>query len=424
MKISFLNNGMDSLRKGYDFLRDYEISLMEKSELGSESITEEDRYYLLKDAILAIHHGVEVLLKSILFEKSEYLVFTELNRHVQNAFIEKRNKKLDSVFETSLKDKIHTINYDESRTRVEAFCGFTIPKKLNQKLEDLQNYRNLITHSEINLNENDIAATFEDFLDVLDGFFFNAIGQKYKTLNGYSELQKNYEDYSKELLKRKLQLKKVVMDVFMHAFKQNSIGMGEHEVKIISDINIATSIIESLNKEKLIFGVDLYNGYCSGHVSIRRINDTEFSFFTHDNNADFRFKFKRLLIYLPKIIEPTSPILFFESDDMKVESEWQQNIVADFHGRKVLSGLCYVEEGRETYDQSELYAFENKIEYDPDYIIPNYYRIEKFLSRGVFGFANVQGLKYGSVERILQKFKDRSLKDLEVSLRETLNEKA
>ncbi len=94
--------------------------------------------------------------------------------------------------------------------------------------------------------------------------------------------------------------------------------MGANEVKVIDDIDIANTLINTLMKSSLKFGTDLYNGYCSGNVSsFKRIEDNRFSMFTKDNNGEYIFKFKSLLLYIPNLDNELSPIIFFEEQTSK-----------------------------------------------------------------------------------------------------------
>ena len=415
MKIKFLENGMDSLSKGYMFLQDYEKKLLD------ENIDEKERYFLLKDAILSIHHAIEIMFKSILIKHSEFLIYSEINKHVKDAYREKNKKGLSSIFETTLKNKVHTATFEESINRVETICGYPLDKDLKEKINQLNSYRNLIIHSEIFLTESDINNTFKSFIDKLDIYFYKILGDSYKTLSGYSDLCENYDEYKKNLDKREVQLKSNITEKFINVFNKHSISMGEDEVKTIIDINIAMNIIDELQEIGITFGIDLYNSYCSGSTQIKRISEFEVSFFTHDNNSDYIFRFKSMLIYMPQIDSSYSPILFFESDKLEVDKELVPFIEKNYDGKEQLSGLHFVDDEKEIYGNKNIHAFEEKLEYDEYSIIPNYYSIEKFIDPiGVFGFVNIQGLDYGNFRKILHDFKGKTLKELETVFKETL----
>ena len=63
MNIDMLHNGMDSLKRGFSSYQEYVEAIKEKSNPSLED------YYVLKQAVLSTHHGVEILLKHILDKK-------------------------------------------------------------------------------------------------------------------------------------------------------------------------------------------------------------------------------------------------------------------------------------------------------------------------------------------------------------------
>jgi len=107
IKITFLENGIDSLNKGFKSLKVYEENLYLKTGV----VTDKERFFQLKDAIIQIHHGIEILLKYILTKENELLVFSEINKYVKLALKEKRKRKLESIFQTSVKNRVHTVTF-------------------------------------------------------------------------------------------------------------------------------------------------------------------------------------------------------------------------------------------------------------------------------------------------------------------------
>ena len=116
MRLSLIENGLDSLHKGYKSLIEYE----------DLSIKNEDDYQksiLLKDAILNTHHGIEILMKYILSAHNELLVFSNIDNDVQNAYKEKHQKCLNSIFESSNIDKVHTVSFSEAFERLKSMLN-------------------------------------------------------------------------------------------------------------------------------------------------------------------------------------------------------------------------------------------------------------------------------------------------------------
>ena len=412
MKISLLENGLDSLKKGFENLNIYE-----EMHLLDDKGTE--RFLVLKDAVLAIHHGIEILFKESLKRTNEILVFSEIDKRLKNAFVTKRQKNLDSLFEAD--PSIHTVTFEEAIDRVQKICGHKISKLFSYKLSKLQEYRNQITHSEVSIDEIELNLVFEGLVDEIDIFFTEAIGEDYATITGYSTLKKNYERYLKNLEKTKREIKKTALELYLKAFETCSISMGENEVKIVTDINTVTKLISIIFSSKLRFGTDLYNGYCSGDVSaIKRADDERFSLFTKDNNAEFIFKFKNLLIFMPKVSEDFSPILFFEADNDAVDPSLEKYTEEDMYNRKSITGIFFYDDKRTEWNGDKLNEFYSQSEYDEFFITPKHHRVEQFLSSGVFCFINIQMLNYGQMRKILRDFGNSSLKQIEIAFRRSL----
>src|SRR5690606_20703991 len=101
----------------------------------------------------------------------------------------------NSVFESDLKNKIHTVSFLEAIERLKIIPSIEISKSLESRLIELETYRNIIMHSEAHLNESQINNTLDGLSDDLDIFFIKNIGTKYKTISGYGVLLKNIKKY-------------------------------------------------------------------------------------------------------------------------------------------------------------------------------------------------------------------------------------
>ena len=411
MKISFLNNGIDSLQKGFKNLYKYE----EEFYSPENSLTDEDRFYLLKDCILFVHHGIEALFKHVLYEESSYLIFSDLNRSVKDAFVEKRNNKLDSVFATQLSHKIHTVGFDEAVERVVSICNYDLSQKLNNKLTKLQNLRNQIMHSEIYFNENEINKLFEGLLEELDSYFQNSIGDEYKTINGYSQLVENYKTYEKILEDKKLEDKKKILECFLDIFEEIGFGMGLNEVKLLTNINIVTKILNSIIDSGFKLGMDLYNGACSGNISnIKRIDDSHFKIITEDDNSQYIFKFKSFLIFMPSFESRYSPILYLESDNDLVSDYPEEKIRCHRDKIEFIEGIYLEDEEKTIFNPKEVDKFYG--DFSKDYTtVQEFSDINKFLTKGIFCFINFMALNYEAVS--LLDWWEKDLKELEVYYR-------
>ena len=86
-----LENGIDSIQKGFTSYLRYTESIKEKSILDIKD------YYTLKQAILSTHHGVEILLKYILYRQSEFLIVEELKDDYKKAYKDSCSKRRQVV---------------------------------------------------------------------------------------------------------------------------------------------------------------------------------------------------------------------------------------------------------------------------------------------------------------------------------------
>ena len=189
MHITMLDNGIDSIQKGFNNYLEYTESIKGKT------IPDPEDYYTLKQAILSTHHGVEILLKYILYCKSEFLIIDEFKNDYKKAYKEKTEDNLASVFQTKNAYKIHTITYDEALERVKYFTDTQLSEQLITKLQELNIVRNALTHAEVSVEDSTIDNLFDKLLIELDVLFLKAIGPTYKTFYGYSEIKANYDKY-------------------------------------------------------------------------------------------------------------------------------------------------------------------------------------------------------------------------------------
>jgi hypothetical protein len=414
MKLNFLNSGIDSLKKGFENLNKYESINFSNSSTKSK----EKRFYYLKDAILFIQHGIEVLFKSILTRHSEYLIFSQIDSNVKKALLQKKQSNLNSVFESDLKNKIHTVTFLESIERLKIIPTVEISKSLEHRLNELESYRNIIMHSEPHLNESQINLTLDGLSDDLDIFFIKNIGAKYKTISGYSALIKNMSKFKTLLAKKELELKTYSIDIIIKALKHSNISIGSNEVKRITNLNSCTKFLTEIFASDLVFGTDLYNGYCSGRVTkIKRKTGNIFEMFTADNNAYFEFKLKSIIINIPKIVSEKSPIIFIESDNIEFdEKKWKKEYLEEY--REIKSIHYYQgKENNEIVYSGEIDDDDDEFEYEE---FDSYVR---FLTKGIYCFLNIHGLEYNrNYAKLVEELRAMDGKKLEVELRDNILE--
>lgn len=409
MIIDMLNNGMDSLKRGFSSYLKYEEIVKEK-----ETLTLED-YFVLKQAVLSTHHGVEILLKCILNKKSEFLIVDEIDSNYKEAYKEKNQNGYQSVFQTSKAQKIHTITYEEALSRVKYFGNNDLPEVLEKKLKELNTVRNALTHAEVVIKDTDVEKIFDKLLLDLDVLFLRAIGSEYSTFYGYSEIKANYENYMTFLSEHQMTIKKKALAALFSTQEKTEQYSGQNEVIYIEDSTIARKFLKSLQTE-LDFGMDLFNGWCSGKTKIKITEDGHVSFWADDNKGDYIIKFKSMIICIPSITTNESPIIIFEADDDQVEPEYQDYVTHDY-----LEGLCIQSQPQViTYDPKEIYDFNMHCEYDEAFTIPPHYEIVRFLNRRIFGCFNIQGLSYWNFHKLLSKAKNMTGAQIAEQLKESL----
>lgn len=165
MQLNLIENGLDSLRKGYEALNEYDNLLLENGDDFEKSL-------LLKSAIIQTHHGIEILMKYILSKHNELLIFSSIDENIKNAYKQKHQNKCSSIFEVSNIDKVHTVTYTEAFERLCTICNHSFSERFIQKIQLLNIYRNRITHSEISIDDPEIVLLFNGFFDELDLYLY------------------------------------------------------------------------------------------------------------------------------------------------------------------------------------------------------------------------------------------------------------
>lgn len=156
MEFTLLENGTDSLKKAKKSIEDFEGTAREFS------------YHLLKDSIIFLNHGIEILLKYILSQQNESLIFTDLKPYIAaKKYLKKmplknggfgihidRNKPtiFDVPSSEIKKQKLNTITLTEALDRVEYLCDIDMKEDFKNGTYVINDYRNQITHHSINLD--------------------------------------------------------------------------------------------------------------------------------------------------------------------------------------------------------------------------------------------------------------------------------
>lgn len=135
--MNILENGIDSLKKSL-----FSLNGIEKNE---DSLIE----YELKDIVIKLHHAIETLVKYMIVQKNEFLIYSKLDdifRHKFENIINKRNKEED----------INTIQFIDAIHRLFVLYDKEITDQDYKYIKELNGVRNSITHYESTMNVNEI----------------------------------------------------------------------------------------------------------------------------------------------------------------------------------------------------------------------------------------------------------------------------
>lgn len=140
MKFTLLDNGADSLKGVYECLKKFDNQYSES-------------YHHIKDAVIFLNHGIEILFKEILSQRSNALMFTELKSY-QEARVKMKNSGKANVFE--INPKLKTVSLIEAMDRLEYLCDIEIPELLRTSIYFINKIRNQIMHFGVDLSESDV----------------------------------------------------------------------------------------------------------------------------------------------------------------------------------------------------------------------------------------------------------------------------
>lgn len=146
-------NGIHSFEIGLNSLNSYQKSRNAK---------------LLKESLLSIHHGIELLMKEVLIRKNELLIFS----NVQDAARKKKTAREKQTDIFSLKNFPKTVSFRDAIDRVNALFepdGFD--KDIFDNLLDLNKYRNQLQHFAIEVDIDVILKLLNNLITPIIIFF-------------------------------------------------------------------------------------------------------------------------------------------------------------------------------------------------------------------------------------------------------------
>jgi SpoU rRNA methylase family enzyme len=389
MKISLIDNGLDSLTKGYEFLKRYE-------ELKTSKAGDTKRFSVLKDAILSIQHGIEILFKYLLKENNEVLLFSEVNSKLKAAYRRRTAGEISELFEA---DGVHTVTFRESIERVNYILGIQVSDKLEKILLKIEKWRNGIIHSAALLNEDEVSSVLFEAMSRLDEFFGPNIGERYQSGQGRHDLDRAYRLFKAIHGSHANAVKEGVVSRLIKSLAANGIkGVKSPGVFVIKDANTAFAILQSMQGEDATYGCDFINLHCSGRAYITTLAGQEMTISSVDNRADYKFNFSGLLVFVPEIKDEFSPLVFLYSGGMAAKGE--DGKINDYKGFQTQEGILLVDSNEEIWSRDEFFEFHAESE-EENHQRPSYRGIFRFLSKGMICFLNIQSLSHGSATKFL-----------------------
>lgn len=214
MEFTLLDNGIDSLKKTQD-------SIIRFNELHRPN-----SYHLLKDAIIYLNHGIEILLKHILSSRNESLIFKDIKLYMKakeqlkhlpskekgfGTYLEKNKPTVFDIPKDKLQNKIlETITLKEAVDRIEFLCDIEITKEFGDSIYLINKYRNDITHHSIKLTseeEDNLIKELRILYVNIVAFFDEHITGIHEEINSYRfevtetemrEWQQNMAEFNQE----------------------------------------------------------------------------------------------------------------------------------------------------------------------------------------------------------------------------------
>ncbi|WCL55966.1 hypothetical protein PNF30_10555 [Bacillus safensis] len=140
MKLTLLDNGIDSVKAAYNALTDIEFNIDEME-------------HRVKDAVIFLNHANEILFKLLIKQSSsEALNFVNINSYMEAKEKMVKQEK-NTVFE--IDENLKTIGFFEAIRRLELICDIEVCSYLKRSLRYLNKKRNEIMHYEIHLTESE-----------------------------------------------------------------------------------------------------------------------------------------------------------------------------------------------------------------------------------------------------------------------------
>jgi len=125
----------------------------------------------LKEAIIWIHHGIELSLKQLLVQSNEYLVFEKVDEAVRKLAQLRRQPDMSDASVLDLFDYgegTYTVGFSKLIERVAVMLN--LPElaqgaSLREKIDELTNYRNKIVHFSVEVQLDEVSSLLTDLME-------------------------------------------------------------------------------------------------------------------------------------------------------------------------------------------------------------------------------------------------------------------
>ncbi|MEA2564196.1 MAG: hypothetical protein QOH06_5700 [Acidobacteriota bacterium] len=158
LKVGLLENAAHSLQRGYE--------LWSRGQQLGDGM-------LLKEAIIWVHHGIELVFKQLLVQTNEYLVFDKVDEAIQRLGTLRRQPGMMQATVLDLFEYgqgAYTVGFAKLVDRVAVMLGIkelTPGQPLRQDIDDLTIYRNKIVHFSVTMNIAEVTSLLSDILEPL-----------------------------------------------------------------------------------------------------------------------------------------------------------------------------------------------------------------------------------------------------------------
>lgn len=381
-EVKLIENGLDSLKKGYDFLKAFEdIKDTEKSESA--------RFSVLKDAIQSIQHGTEILFKYVLGKQNEVLLFTSVDQKLRDAFVKRRAGEINELMTVP---GLHTVTFKESIDRLTDICGLEINEKFKKDLLKIESWRNSITHAFVDINEREASSILTRLMNSLDIFFGKNIGPDYLKGHGRQELKRAYEMFVATKGRHENERKEKVILRLIEVVNDHNIKVTAPGVFMIKDGQKAYDLMRYIQRDDLKFGCDLKNLYNSGEATFYNYSENGvMTIRTHDNKSYYSFKFAGLIGYIPKIESNISPLFYCFSDVLAPTASALSDEYED----------CKWQIGITPSNSLQSFWDKNSVNQTLNGESDNFHTHYRFLSKGSLVFLNIAQLGYAKSDDLL-----------------------